>query len=186
MDDEDFRFEHNGKNRKCEWFAKTDMRLNTYCTESYNDVLNSCRSSCGECFETVPTYSPTTTPPTISNRPSTPAPTFSPAPSLGPCVDSDTYYFDDNVLKTCLYISGTTWRRKNFCPQSDVADNCRASCGVCCGDDHTFTFKDDRGEDQGCAWLRTSEERIGLYCADIDIGIGCRLTCNNCMEPLYM
>ena len=92
------------------------------------------------------------------------------------CVNNDSYVNAHNPQATCRWIRWKENRRKEYCKEQEVHDNCPLTCGVCCEDDPSYEFD--------CDSIKT-EHDLSTYC-DGDwfkgraIRDGCPKSCGFC------
>jgi hypothetical protein len=121
-DDEDYEIIliANGKEKKCDWIAKKQVRKNKYCSTVNNGHLVSdmCPVTCGACGPTAPT--PTT-----------------PSPPTSSCVDDEDYEIITSLgkEKKCDWIAKKQVRKNKYCSTVNnghlVSDMCPVTCDVC-------------------------------------------------------
>ena len=100
-----------------------------------------------------------------------------PALAKSVCENDDQYTFtsvwsgDKERRKslTCRQLRNKKARRVANCRVDEVRLKCPQSCGICCEDDPTYTFKlKDNETFQGCAWLtenkKQKKKRFNKYC----------------------
>ena len=97
------------------------------------------------------------------------------------CANDRTYFFK-KAKKTCEWIGRKEARRGKLCKKKSVLAACPMTCGVCCLDDATFTFKFKGAKD--CAWLsRQKEKRIKNICRKKkEVRSNCPITCEACLD----
>jgi len=131
-------------------------------------------------------------------------------PKTSDCTNNDSFQFTNKNGHTrkCKWITKNNRkieiRRKKFCSQNDISDNCQLACGECtgiftsapaaspvtntCQDSSTFTFELKNTKIQDCAWLtkRHEQRRLNRYCEKSYSGTlvkdACRDSCGNCNE----
>ena len=166
-DDASFTFKTDANvDQNCAWLGKESSRIQMYCDRV--TIKIGCIETCGNCLD----Y--------ISVAPSD-APTASPTIA---CANDPGFRYQDKEWKSCLWISNASVRRVTLCPKAVVHNACPATCGVCCRDDASFTFRTNSNQEEDCAWLAESSIRQDTYCNNASIKIGCVQTCNNCQEYL--
>jgi len=67
-----------------------------------------------------------------------------------------------------------------MCTRSDIKEACPSACGVCCGDDPTYTFLTDNVGEKDCRWIAKRIDRRSGYCDQRITKAACQLTCDNC------
>ena len=69
-----------------------------------------------------------------------------------------------------------------FCKKNAVEIACPMSCGLCCADDESFSFKAQNGKNRNCAYIAKKSSRIEKYCAVGSIKSNCPKTCDYCLD----
>jgi len=166
-DDTAFTTRINNNSRDCEWIGADLERRLLYCSITTNGVREHCSKTCDRCFKEAP--NPSASP--------------SSAPTVT-CLNSPSYYYLEEA-RTCNWIDMKSSRRKTFCQQKDVWQNCPLVCGVCCEDDPTFSFYVNAFR-YDCGWVEQSNTGI-TYCND-DSGVfeACPKSCNNCRTDVVV
>lgn len=144
-----------------------------------------------------PTVKPSTSPSAVpsmkasmkpSSRP-TRLPSFypsrTPKPSARPsikCADDIFFHLDSDILHTCRWI-GNSDDRNTYCTTEEVYTACPVTCGICCGNDNSFTFKVN-GSEKDCNWVEGNLARQLLYCSIPTNGVKefCAKSCDACNE----
>jgi hypothetical protein len=81
-----------------------------------------------------------------------------------PCLNSDTYLFNNETRKNCKWIRNKETRRQRLCENSEVRLNCPQSCGLCCDDDPDFNFTIKNVIPKTCNWI--SEDSLNQQFCD--------------------
>ena len=113
-----------------------------------------------------------------------------PLPPTGPCIDSNSecckndrvFRYQNKKKKKCKWIGAKTDRRMKFCKKNAVEIACPMSCGLCCADDESYSFKAQNGKNRNCAYIAKKSSRIEKYCAVGSIKSNCPKTCDYCLD----
>mmetsp|Transcript_20140 Transcript_20140/g.24827 ORF Transcript_20140/g.24827 Transcript_20140/m.24827 type:complete len:369 (-) Transcript_20140:180-1286(-) len=105
--------------------------------------------------------------------------------ALSSCSNNSTYtYAGDSESTTCLEIRLDEQRRQTACTDEEVRENCPQTCGICCSDSSSYTFRNQFGEEKDCVWLGSKDFHGYLYCDDYQNGRmvkdACPVACNFC------
>ena len=102
-----------------------------------------------------------------------------------PCLNSDTYLFNDEPGKTCKWIRNKEYRRQSLCTKSEVRSNCPQSCGLCCDDDPNYNYTIKNVVPKTCEWI-TEDSLNQQFCNKYRNGRmvrdGCSKSCNFCQS----
>lgn len=99
-----------------------------------------------------------------------------------PCLNDNTYRYQGKKGQSCMWVGMKEGRRQGLCSLNEVRTACRMTCGLCCKDDKTFTYKSDDGFVRNCAWTGRLRSRLKRYCKRIKISSNCPITCRSCKE----
>ena len=162
----DYKFQLNrdgGIEKKCKWLSHKADRQQRYCSGATTDM---CPASCGTC-----------PPPVLVADP-----VFPDFPS-SKCIDNK-YYSMGGRKRTCHWMGLNDERRRLFCLNDEVQENCPFSCGLCCHDDNQFKFDVDIGGQKKCRWLSKKQVRKNKYCDKVADGMAvndsCPSACGTC------
>ena len=103
-----------------------------------------------------------------------------------PCFDNRDYRFEHISDQTCSWIKSVESRRQIFCQHYDVVSNCPITCGHCCKDDTSYTFRTNKinGTSKTCDWIAQDIIKQRKYChlwkSSLIIREACPLSCNLC------
>ena len=165
---DEFSFTVRNIERDCKWIAKTIKRPRVYCDVAANGytVQDYCPDACGVCRNTriQPTPSP-----------------------VAVCGNDDEWSYFNFPDITCKWIRNKEDRRQDFCSRgSAVTDPCPQTCGHCCEDHPSFSFRDNSiQKDITCDYIATNNKQ-NKYCdkwknqnmvRDI-----CPVACDNCFS----
>ena len=114
------------------------------------------------------------------------------APKLAiSCFDDKEYTFEHISHQTCSWIKGVESRRQILCRHDDVISNCPITCGHCCKDDTSYTFRKNMnvgGRAKPCDWVAQDIIRQNRYCHlwrnGLIIRDACPLSCNVCKSKV--
>ena len=99
------------------------------------------------------------------------------------CIDNK-YYSMGGRKRTCHWMGLNDERRRLFCLNDEVQENCPFSCGLCCHDDNQFKFDVDIGGQKKCRWLSKKQVRKNKYCDKVADGMAvndsCPSACGTC------
>jgi len=99
------------------------------------------------------------------------------------CTNDKSFQLKNN--KKCAWIgNGSEKRRSKHCKNNNVRMSCPVTCGICCEDDPTFTFKINRGVMKGCDWIDEKKPKRMEYCKKLYISSSCPIKCDDC-KRLY-
>jgi len=164
-----FPGELTGDPRTCTWITqndkKTEVRRGSHCEliQSGFIVKDQCQLSCDFCFEPVETC-------------------FNDAEFLSK-------EFEGRE-RSCKNIRLNESRRNTLCQFDDVRMACPQSCGFCCIDTATYTFKSADKKRRTCGWIsrRNAAARQNKYCNKFLNGATvrdkCPEACNFCFDPV--
>jgi len=131
-----------------------------------------------------PTTSPTTDPTTAPTTDPTASPIAAPVTPKAACKDNQKYRMNKNKSITCVWIGAKENRRKTQCKKSGVRFNCKITCGTCCSDDLTRTFKvGPKGDKQkvDCSYLLPDSRKESL-CPRKVVASACAQSCGRCCK----
>jgi len=155
-----------------------------------------------------PTATPTTSPPTVSNHPigsptesptdyPTVTPTTSPPTTPLPtplCQDNQKFlknsfpYYDK--FPFCMWLRKKGERRSRRCREANISENCPFTCGQCCQDDPSYTFKNDQPVTVDCAWIDEKKNKRKYWCDKKISGKfvrdACPVTCDFCFSKVVV
>jgi len=95
------------------------------------------------------------------------------------CSNDRQFRFNNHNRKSCVWISNKESRRERFCNRESVQNSCRMTCGYCCMDDPTFTFRGNKS----CQWLSNrGTNQKNRICRKKLIKSYCPVTCDNCFD----
>ena len=169
--DRNFLFETFKQTVNCKWVGDRNHRQNKYCNtvQSGQKVSDACPVACDSCYDPIASVVPT---PEISLTPTVYCandPSFS-------------YVFPE---RTCKWIRNKESRRREFCEEPVVLAKCPQACGLCCNDDPSYKF----GNNKDCAWIRKNPSGPDQYCNiranKRMVRDACPVACNECMDDLF-
>jgi hypothetical protein len=154
--------------RTCAWIAKnnkkTEVRRERHCESIQSGfiVKDQCQMSCGFCFEPVETC-------------------FNDAEFLSKEFEGR--------KRSCKNIRLDESRRNTLCQFDDVRMACPQSCGFCCIDTATYTFKSVDKKRRRCGWIsrRNAVSRrnyCGKYLNGATVRDKCPEACDFCFDPV--
>jgi len=134
--------------------------------------------------EPTPTQAPAPAHPTATPTPA--PPTASPIANPKPiCKDNENYRYNDTTKKSCIWIGAVPNRRNNHCKKNkNVQNNCKITCGRCCADDLTRTFKTGKKgskKERTCTYLSNDTRKFNL-CPRKIVNSICAETCGRCCK----
>ncbi len=190
-----YKFETNyDPDKDCDWLARREIRKSLYCGNFSNKrrVKEACPVSCGICQTYVDNVNIPQYLLDSFKSPSSvvlPPPSLSPSPTVEVCKDEETYRHRGR--HSCNSIRKDEHRRRQLCLEHEVRQACPVTCGLCCVDDESYTFRTSakKGQ-QHCSFLQQSKTNRLKYCDRFSNGQmvrrGCRKSCDNCMPKVKL
>jgi Uncharacterized conserved protein, contains FHA domain len=178
----------SGLVKSCAWAARKPSKTAVRCNRIPTREM--CPETCQDPACSIPTASPTNSPPTVL------------PPS---CQDDTTFIFrlDNSNLANCQWLTDNnpTKRIAKYCPRGHVKARCQRTCNFCsCLDDDQYRFTLIKtGRSRSCTWLTRSskpvvdQRRISNYCFSDNgddqfttasaVGNACTASCGFCDPP---
>jgi len=105
------------------------------------------------------------------------------------CENNDSFNFKyDGRNQDCQWIRNVfEGTRQEVCQQSDVRENCKFSCGMCCDDNPLYTLVNNNGKTKTCEWIGKRENDQRQYWCNFEweetrqrVTDVCPVSCQSC------
>lgn len=83
------------------------------------------------------------------------------------CRNNESFRYRDNARFDCKWVRNKESRRQRLCSTNETIRNeCVVSCGICCEDDDSYSFKIKSKKVKNCRWLASRTRRQEKWCTD--------------------